>query len=47
MTKKGKLRQWETGEIKAAETDDEEREGFLVWHQQQAGKREGKERGEP
>ena len=46
MTKKGKLRQWETGEIKAAETD-EEREGFLVWHQQQAGNREGKERGEP
>lgn len=49
MTKKGKMRPGETGEIKGAETDSErQRErGFLVSEQQQARKREGKERGEP
>lgn len=46
MTKKGKMRPGETGEIKGAETDSE-RGGFLVSEQQQAREREGKERGEP
>lgn len=44
--KEGKNETRETGEIKGAESDSE-RGGFLVSEQQQARKRDGKERGEP